>query len=77
MVKLFPDITFDYIKKYLPKGHVIAGLTEERAKQAEERLAMCNDCDRYRKSIKQCKECWCFMPLKVLEVNVKCPLGKW
>lgn len=48
--------------------------TEE---QAQERLDICNGCDRFIHLTKQCKECGCFMNLKTKLKNTKCPLNKW
>jgi len=44
---------------------------------AEKRLNTCLDCDRLIKVTKQCKECGCFMALKVKLQEAVCPLGKW
>jgi hypothetical protein len=44
---------------------------------ASERLAICKDCPRIRKSSMVCKECGCFMPAKVKLPNAFCPIGKW
>jgi len=44
---------------------------------ANSRLAICIECPRYRKRIKQCKECGCIMTAKVVLPNAFCPLGKW
>ena len=44
---------------------------------ASERLAICKDCPRIRKSSMLCKECGCFMPGKVKLPNSFCPIGKW
>jgi hypothetical protein len=43
----------------------------------ESRYSVCNDCDRLTKTTKQCKECGCFMKLKVKLAEAVCPLGKW
>lgn len=45
--------------------------------ESQSRLDMCNDCDSLIKLTKQCKECGCFMPLKVKLKNARCPLSKW
>ena len=45
--------------------------------QRLERLSICEDCDRYKASTRQCKECGCFMVLKTQIKASKCPLGKW
>ena len=43
----------------------------------DERYAICEACDRLSKTTKQCKECGCFMKLKVKLADASCPLGKW
>ena len=45
--------------------------------ESQSRLDMCNECDSLIKLTKQCKECGCFMPLKVKLKNARCPLSKW
>lgn len=44
---------------------------------AEIRMDICLNCDRLRKETKQCKECGCFMYMKVKLQDATCPLGKW
>jgi hypothetical protein len=44
---------------------------------AEQRLSICHQCPRFGEATKHCKECGCFMPLKVKLKDAKCPLGKW
>jgi len=44
---------------------------------ANKRLDICHDCERLIKATKQCKECGCFMALKVKLQGAVCPLGKW
>lgn len=46
-------------------------------KTADERYAICLACPSLMKTTKQCKECGCFMQLKVKIQNATCPLGKW
>ena len=41
------------------------------------RLAMCEECPSLLKPTHQCKECGCFMKLKVKLEKAVCPLGKW
>lgn len=41
------------------------------------RLNICNNCDRLIKVTAQCKECGCFMRMKVKLKEAKCPLNKW
>jgi hypothetical protein len=43
----------------------------------EERIAICEQCEWYRKSIAQCKKCMCLMKLKTRLKSAKCPIGKW
>ena len=44
---------------------------------AMERWNICMSCDRLLKVTRQCKECGCFMKVKVRLKNSTCPLGKW
>jgi hypothetical protein len=46
---------------------------EESAK----RYAVCESCPSLLKLTHQCKECGCFMKLKVKLPAATCPLGKW
>lgn len=46
-------------------------------KKANERLAICFECDRFYKPTRQCKECGCFMKVKTRISTASCPLGKW
>lgn len=41
------------------------------------RLSMCEKCPELLSFTKQCKQCGCFMPLKVKLKAAKCPLNKW
>lgn len=41
------------------------------------RYSICESCDRLTKTTKQCRECGCFMKLKVKLADATCPLGKW
>ena len=43
----------------------------------QDRLSICNKCDHFRKSIKQCKKCGCFMKIKAAIAFTRCPIGKW
>ena len=43
----------------------------------QERLSICNDCERYDKSNQRCMECGCFMVLKAKFDFEYCPLHKW
>ena len=42
-----------------------------------ERMVICEACDRYNKDKQTCEICLCFMPLKTTMANMACPIGKW
>lgn len=44
---------------------------------SNEKFKICESCEHFRESIKQCKKCGCFMPLKVNVPGAKCPVNKW
>ena len=44
--------------------------------EAKARYDICRECDSLS-IIRLCKECGCFMPLKVRIKSVTCPLKKW
>jgi hypothetical protein len=46
-------------------------------KTAEARMSICNSCPSLLSVTKQCKECGCFMKIKVKLEQAVCPLGKW
>ena len=48
----------------------------EKERQAK-RYTICEGCEDFRSSIKQCKVCSCFMPAKTLFNNSRCPKGYW
>ena len=48
----------------------------EKEVQAE-RYAICEDCSEFRKPLRQCKVCSCFMPAKTLFKGSQCPKGYW
>lgn len=41
------------------------------------RYSVCKSCDELTKITKQCKQCGCFMNLKVKLSHAECPLDKW
>ena len=47
--------------------------------KSSEKLKICEECEFYKASLKQCKICGCFMPAKVLLPFAKCPADppKW
>jgi hypothetical protein len=42
-----------------------------------DRIKTCAECPSLIKSVTICRECNCFMKLKVKIPTAKCPLGKW
>jgi len=44
---------------------------------AQHRWSVCEQCPRLLKATSQCKECGCFMKLKVKLQEAVCPLDKW
>lgn len=42
---------------------------------AKQRAYICNECNK--RSMGICKECGCFLEIKVRLPNAKCPLNKW
>jgi len=56
-------------------------LNPKKPKLSEEssnkRLEICTGCEWYKITTSQCKKCGCFMKLKVVLEDAKCPIGKW
>lgn len=44
---------------------------------AEERYAICKNCEHFVNLVKVCDICKCFMPAKTKLANVNCPQGIW
>jgi hypothetical protein len=44
---------------------------------ALDRYATCIECPEFLNLTKQCKQCGCFMPMKVKLKDAECPVGKW
>ena len=47
------------------------------AEAYEQRLSVCEKCDKYIGLAKICGVCKCFMPFKVRLKKAQCPEGKW
>lgn len=45
--------------------------------EAFKRYEICDWCPEFISLTKQCKQCGCFMNLKVKLQEATCPLGKW
>jgi len=41
------------------------------------RLKICRGCEFFRPKTETCRKCGCFMKLKTMLENAKCPIGKW
>lgn len=48
--------------------------TEE---EASRRMLICSECPDLIQATKQCKQCGCFMKMKVRLEKATCPIGKW
>jgi hypothetical protein len=44
---------------------------------SKQRYEICSTCEHFNKLTKQCKQCSCFMFVKVTLSNAFCPVGKW
>lgn len=44
---------------------------------AQDRMAICKECEHYRNESQTCEMCGCFMPLKTASANMRCPIDKW
>ena len=42
-----------------------------------ERVSICNACDKFDKNEVRCTECGCFIPAKAKVILDSCPLDKW
>jgi hypothetical protein len=63
------ELTIKMFKGELPKmaESELAGL----------RLIECENCVHYKKLIKQCSMCGCWMTIKIKMLEAECPIGKW
>lgn len=53
------------------------GVDKVDEQKASDRYAICLECPELINATKQCKQCGCFMALKVKLKNAECPIGKW
>lgn len=42
-----------------------------------ERMSVCKECEYYSKRQNRCKQCGCFLTVKVKFNSATCPVGKW
>jgi hypothetical protein len=68
ITKLIQDVIFDAVK-----GNDI--FVEEETQN--NRIGICNSCERFDTESRRCKECGCFMDQKVPYSASTCPLNKW
>jgi ribosomal protein L32 len=45
--------------------------------EAQTRYAMCKSCEHFIISTRICNICCCFMPWKVTQARLRCPIGLW
>lgn len=50
---------------------------EHIVKKADERLAICVECDKFTEKTRRCLMCGCFMDAKVFIPDAQCPIKKW
>lgn len=65
--------TLKEIAKDLISGKIV--LSEDELKN--ERMKVCEACDHFKRGLKQCDLCGCFMELKTKFIKAECPIGKW
>jgi hypothetical protein len=44
---------------------------------AQARYDICKACEHFNSTLYTCKQCGCFMKIKVKFQNSSCPIGKW
>ena len=44
---------------------------------ADYRYSICQACDHFVSKSKTCELCQCFLPLKTVAANMRCPIDKW
>lgn len=59
---------WDILNPNIPK-------TEENLQKA--RIEICDNCEKFFKPTRQCRECGCFMDIKTKLEQAYCPIGKW
>lgn len=72
-----PDKTFESTGDEPEPLHVGVDGDLDAPNFAVKRWSICMDCDRLFRPTRQCKECGCFMKIKVRLRSQHCPLGKW
>ena len=54
-----------------------SGFHRVSQEQKQERLNICESCDKMNKDNKTCNECGCYLDIKTGWATESCPLGKW
>lgn len=44
---------------------------------ARARLDLCEACPHYKKELRKCSQCGCYMPVKTKLTKAVCPVKKW
>ena len=76
VTQTWQEIRDDSISKLKETYSAVTSGFIEKEIQAE-RYARCETCEAFRPSVRQCKSCMCFMPVKTLFNKAKCPKGYW
>jgi hypothetical protein len=58
-------------------GHILSGMKSASPELIEQRNFICSDCEKYNPQKDSCSECGCFLSIKTIWSEQKCPLGKW
>lgn len=76
MMPLSPKNAFRAVKRLflslLRRKNIIAS-----AEIVEKRLQICEKCPRFLAESRQCRECTCYVDLKVQLTTEECPQGRW
>ena len=64
--------TTNIIYALIKEGKVLA-----EASKANNRMAICENCEFLKKDFYQCDKCKCFMKVKTKLDAAKCPIDKW
>jgi hypothetical protein len=59
------------------KQALIIETGEVPLKSYRERIEICEACENFVSLTKQCKKCFCFMPIKARFIGMKGPIDKW
>jgi hypothetical protein len=72
-------MTYDNIKNFTKSmyNHAKSGFQQVYPHVFDNRLNICNSCDRFNIKNITCKECGCFLMIKARWASEKCPLDKW